>query len=108
MDADDVVPAYFVLADEAAARIRAALRERADGTIRLIQTRRTTRFRFLGKLSALYDFDRTNIYPCDAHLPHYIPLLEEGERYFDCSETDAGLATLCRQQYCVFRLVYLC
>ena len=70
MDADDVVPAYFVLADEAAARIRAALRERADGTIRLIQTRRTTRFRFLGKLAALYDFDRTNIYPCDAHLPH--------------------------------------
>lgn len=108
MDADDVVPAYFVLADEAAARIRAALRERADGTIRLIQTRRTTRFRFLGKLAALYDFDRTNIYPCDAHLPHYVPLLEEGERYFDCSETDAGLATLYRQQYCVFRLVYLC
>ena len=108
MDADDVVPAYFVLADEAAARIRAALRERADGTIRLIQTRRTTRFRFLGKLAALYDFDRTNIYPCDAHLPHYVPLLEEGEQYFDCSETDAGLATLYRQQYCVFRLVYLC
>lgn len=108
MDADDVVPAYFVLADEAAARIRAALRERADGTIRLIQTRRTTRFRFLGKLAALYDFDRTNIYPCDAHLPHYVPLLEEGERHFDCSETDAGLATLYRQQYCVFRLVYLC
>ena len=108
MDADDVVPAYFVLADEAAARIRAALRERADGTIRLIQTRRTTRFRFLGKLAALYDFDRTNIYPFDAHLPHYVPLLEEGEQYFDCSETDAGLATLYRQQYCVFRLVYLC
>lgn len=85
MDADDVVPAYFVLADEAAARIHAALRERADGTIRLIQTRRTTRFRFLGKLAALYDFDRTNIYPCDAHLPHYVPLLEEGEQYFDCA-----------------------
>lgn len=78
MDADDVVPAYFVLADEAAARIRAALRERADGTIRLIQTRRTIRFRFLGKLAALYDFDRTNIYPFDAHLPHYVPLLGGG------------------------------
>ena len=78
MDADDVVPAYFVLADEAAARIHAALRERADGTIRLIQTRRTIRFRFLGKLAALYDFDRTNIYPCDAHLPHYVPLLGGG------------------------------
>ena len=49
MDADDVVPAYFVLADEAAARIRAALRERADGTIRLIQTRRTTPLPFSRK-----------------------------------------------------------
>lgn len=108
VDADDVVPAFFVLADEAASRIRAALRECGSGAIRLIQTRRTTRFRLLGMLAAFYDFDRTSIYPCDAHLPHHVPLQEEGERYFDCSETDAGLATLYRQQYCVFRLVYLC
>ena len=42
------------------------------------------------------------------HIQDILTLLEEGEQYFDCSETDAGLATLYRQQYCVFRLVYLC
>ena len=108
VDADDVVPAFFVLVDEAAGLIRAALRAGENGTIRIIQTRRTTRFRLLWKLAALYGYDRTRIYPCDAHLSHYVPLQEEGERCAYCSETDAGLATLYRQQYCVFRLVYLC